>query len=90
MVREQTEKKQNGRKGIRSLETRVAKECCISRGKARLDSGGIRAGGGRGGSHSATVRCDDGSHSVTGKDAAGGAVPGMRAVKSLEFGEGDQ
>ena len=32
-----------GRKGIRDLKARVGGECCISRGEARLESGGIRA-----------------------------------------------
>ena len=49
-----------GRWGIRSLETGVGQECSISRGGARFHSGGIRAGGVRGG----------GSHSVT---AGGGS-----------------
>ena len=33
-----------GRRGIRSLETRVGRECSISRRRARLYSGGIRVG----------------------------------------------
>ena len=41
-----------GRWGIRSLETRVGRECSVSRGGARLHSGGIRVGGVRRGSHS--------------------------------------
>ena len=49
-----------GRWGIRSLETRVRRECSISIGGARFHSGGIRVGGVRGG----------GSHSVT---AGGGS-----------------
>ena len=60
------------RRGIRGLKARVGQEYCISRGEARLDSRGMQAGGGRGGSHSATVRCNGGSHSVTSRDAAGG------------------
>ena len=44
-----------GRWGIRSLETRVGRECSISRGGARLYSGGIHVGGVRGGSHSVTA-----------------------------------
>ena len=79
-----------GRRGIRGLKVRVGRECCITRGEARLDGGGIQARGGRGGSHSATVRCNGGSHSVTGRDAAGGTAPGVRAAKSLEFGKGEQ
>ena len=51
---------------------RVGRECSISRGGARLYSGGIHVGGVRGG-----------SHSVTG----GGAAPRVRAAKSSEFGE---
>ena len=41
-----------GRWGIRGLKTRVGRECSISREGARLYSGGIRAGGVRGGCHS--------------------------------------
>ena len=44
-----------GRWGIRGLETRVGRECSISRGEARLYSGGIHVGGVRGGSHSVTA-----------------------------------
>ena len=44
-----------GRWGIRGLETRLGKECRISRGGARLYSGGIHVGGVRGGSHSVTA-----------------------------------
>ena len=43
-----------GRRGIRSLKTRVGRECSISKRKARLYSGGIRVGGVRGGSHRVT------------------------------------
>ena len=52
--------------GIRGLETRVGRECSISRGRARFHSGGIGVGGVRGG----------GSHSVT----AEGAAPRVRAA----------
>ena len=41
-----------GRQVIRGLKTRVEWECSISRGGARLYSGGIHARGVRGGSHS--------------------------------------
>ena len=41
-----------GRWGIRSLETRVGRESSISRGRARLHSGGIHVEGVCGGSHS--------------------------------------
>ena len=59
--------------GIRGLETRVGRECSISRGAgARFHSGGIRVGGVRGGSYSVT--------------AGGGAAPRVRAAKSSEFG----
>ena len=44
-----------GRRGIRGLETRVGRECSISKGAARLYSGGIRVGGFRGESHSITA-----------------------------------
>ena len=90
-MREQREKKQNGQKGDKRFE----RKCCISRGEARLDSGGIKAGGGRGGIRTATVRCNGGSHNgrsrnVAGTDAVGGAAPGMIAAKSPEYGEGEQ
>ena len=62
-----------GRWGIRGLETRVGRECCISRPRAKMYSGGLHVGGVR-----------EESHSVT----AGGAAPRMRASKSSEFGEG--
>ena len=55
----------------------MGRECSISRGRARLCSGGIRVGGIRGE-----------SHSVTSGDTAGGAALRVRAVKSSEFGEG--
>ena len=42
------------RRGIRSLKTRVGRECSNSRGRDRLYSGGIHVGGVRGGSHSVT------------------------------------
>ena len=76
--------------GIRGFKARVEQECCINREKARLDSGGIQTGEGRRGNHSATVRCNGGSHSVTGRDTADGAAPGIRGAKSPEFGEGEQ
>ena len=57
--------------GIRSLETRVGRESSVSRGGARFHSGGIHAGGVRGGSHS---------------DSAGEAAPRVRAAKSSELG----
>ena len=41
-----------GRSGIRGLETRVVRESSVSRGGARLYSGGIHVGGVRRGSHS--------------------------------------
>ena len=59
-----------GRWGIRSLESRVGRECSISRGGARFHSGGIHVEGVRG----------RGSHSVT----AEGAAPRVRAAKSSE------
>ena len=52
-----------GRRGIRSLKTRVGRECSISRGMVSLYSGGIHVGGVR-----------KGSHSVTSGDAAGGQL----------------
>ena len=77
MMRGQREKIQNGPTGIRSLKTRMGRECSISRERARLYSGSIHVGGVRGE-----------SHSVTSGDTAGGAAPRVRAVKSSEFGEG--
>ena len=62
-----------GRWGIRSLETRVGQESSVSRGGARLQSGGIHVGGVRRGSHS---------------DSAEGAAPRVRAAKSSELGQG--
>ena len=50
-----------GRRGIRSLKTRVGRECSISRRRARLYSGSIHVGGVR-----------EESHSVTSRDTAGG------------------
>ena len=61
-----------GRWRIGGLETRVMRECSISKGGARLHSGGICVGGVRGGSHSVT---------------AGEAALRVRAAKSSEFGE---
>ena len=65
-----------GRRGIRGLKTRVSGSTTLAEG-ARLYSGDIQVGRVRGG----------GSHSVTNRDAALGAAPGMRAGKSSEFGE---
>ena len=53
-----------GRRGIRGLKARVGRKCCISRRGARFNSGGIQAEGVGGGSHSVTMRCNGGSHSV--------------------------
>ena len=64
-----------GRKGIRRLKERES--AALAEG-ARLNSGGIQAGGVRGG-----------SHSVTSRDTASGAPPGVRAAKNSEFGEGE-
>ena len=44
-----------GRWGIEGLEMGVMRECSISRGAARLYSGGICVGGVRGESHSVTT-----------------------------------
>ena len=44
-----------GRWGIRGLETRVGRESCISRRRAKLYSGGIHVGEVRVGSHSVTA-----------------------------------
>ena len=51
------------RRRIGGLKTRMGQECSISRGRARLYSGGIHVGGVRGG-----------SHSVTSGDTAGGQL----------------
>ena len=69
-----------GRRVIRGLKARVGRKCSISRGKARLYSGGtgIQAKGDR-----------RGSHSVAGKDAAGRVAPKVRTAKSSVFGEGE-
>ena len=56
--------------GDKSLKTRVGRESGVSRGVARLHSGGIHVGGVQRGSHS---------------DSAGGAAPRVRAVKSSEL-----
>ena len=61
-----------GRWGIRGLESRVERECSISREGARFHSEGIRVGGVRGG----------GSHSVKAEEEA----PRVRASKSSEIG----
>ena len=49
----------------------MGRECSLSRGEARLHSGGIHVGGVRKGSHS---------------DSAGGTAPRVRAAKSSELG----
>ena len=48
-----------GLQGIRGLETRVGRECSISRGGARLYSGGIHVG--RGSEEGVTVLRQGGS-----------------------------
>ena len=63
MVRGEREEIQNGQIGIRGLETRVGRECSISRGGARLYSGGIRVG---------AVQRE--SYSVTSGDTAWGQL----------------
>ena len=55
-----------GRRGIKDLKARVGWECYISRGGDRLNSGGVQAGGVRGGSHSVI--------SIRSRDAAGGQL----------------
>ena len=67
-----------GRRGIRGLKTRVGWECSISRGVARLYSGGIHVGG--------VPRKESQCHEW-GRIRVG-AAPKVRAVKSSEFGEG--
>ena len=76
-----------GGKRIRGLKARVGCECCINRRSrwARLSSGGIPAGGVRGGSHSAG-RC---GISKKSRDAAGRAAPEVRAAKSSESSKGE-
>ena len=66
-----------GRREIRSLKTRVGRECSISRRKVRLYNGGIRVG-----------RVQGESHSVTNENTAWGAASRVRAVQSSKFGEG--
>ena len=53
----------------------MGQECSISRGGARLYSGGMQVGG------------IQESRSVMSRDVAGGVAPRVRAVKSSEFGE---
>ena len=60
-----------GRWETRGLEMRVGRESSVSRGEARLHSGGIHVGGVRRGGHS---------------DSAGGRAPRVRAAKSSELG----
>ena len=60
-----------GRWKIRGLETRVVRESSVSKGKARLYSGGIHVRGVLGESHS---------------DSAGGEAPRVRVAKSSELG----
>ena len=60
-----------GKRGIKGLKARVGRQCCISRGRASLNSGGIQVGGVQGGSHSDTTRYNGGSYSVTSRDTAG-------------------
>ena len=62
-----------GRRRIGGLEMRVTRECSISRGGARLYSGGIHVEGVRRGSHSAMP---------------GEAAPRVRAAESSEIGQG--
>ena len=52
MVEGQREKIYNGQMGDKGLETRVGRENSVSRGGAKLHSGGIHVSGVRGGSHS--------------------------------------
>ena len=68
-----------GQRGIVGLKTRVGWKCSISRGRARLYSGGIQ-----------TRVVQGGSHSVTSRDTAEGAAPEVRAAKSYEFGQGEK
>ena len=60
-----------GRWGIRSLETRVGRESSISRGRARLHSGGIHVEGVRRECHS---------------DSAGETALRVKAAKSSQSG----
>ena len=62
-----------GRRRIGGLETRVGRECSISRGRAKLYSGGMHVGG-----------FQRGSHSVMAEEAA----RRVRAAKSSEIGQG--
>ena len=62
-----------GRRGIRDLETRVGRECSISRG---------------GPDCTVEVYMSGESEEVVTVLRQGGAVPRVRAAKSSEFGEG--
>ena len=62
------------RRGIRGLKARVGRGCCISKVEARLDNGGIRAGRGRGG-----------SHSVRDRDASGGKLQERDLPRALNL-----
>ena len=69
-----------GRKRMRGLKARVGQECCISRERASLNSGGIQAGGVPGESHSVIRRS---------RDTIRRAAPGVRAAKSSEYRKGE-
>ena len=85
MVRVQREKIQSGRKKDKRFEGEGGVRVLHLQKGARLSSGGIPAGGVRGGSHSAG-RC---GISKKCRDAAGRAAPGVRAAKSSESRKGE-
>ena len=67
------------RRGIRSLKTRVGRECSISRRRARLYSGNICVGG---------ILGESPSFASGDTVLPVGAASRVKAIKSSEFGEG--
>ena len=94
MVRELREKRHNEQKGDKRFGGEGGAGVLHWQRGGQIGQWKYTGRRGPGRSHSATVRCNggshsEGSHSVTGRDAAGGA-PGMRVAKSPEFKEGEQ
>ena len=77
VVKEHREKINMGERVIRDLKVRAGRKCCIGKrggGGGKLNSGGIQAGGIRGGSHSVISR--------KSREAAGGS---SRSESCQEF-----